>query len=88
MIDQELKAKIKSVLGSHYAKPIIEYLNSKGVYAENGKPYQTTSIRGIVNAVHNRENLVIEAHIVELLNNKQLERKKQREKWEKVVVPE
>ena len=87
MIDQELKTKIKSVIGTRYAKPIIDYLNSKGVYTENGEPYKTSSIRGIVNATSNRENLLIEGHIIDLLEITQNKRKKHLDRWKKVTTP-
>jgi len=85
MINKKLKEKIIRVLGAHYTGPILQHLAEKEVLNSEGKPYSRQSIRNIVGAVNDRENLVVEGHIIDLLALKQRKIKLQKEKTSKVL---
>ena len=51
---------IKSVLGNHYSKAIIEHLNKKQIYNSNGNPFTGGALRKIVNGFNKNEDVEME----------------------------
>lgn len=49
MITKKEQQSIIEVLGKHYTKAIISYLQSIGLFNRKGEPYSAESIRQIVN---------------------------------------
>ena len=83
MITATLKKKIIATLGKHYSKKIIPYLVKKEVFNREGLPYKPSSIQNIVTG--QRENDIVELHILNLLSETQLQQKKLKEKKSKIL---
>lgn len=72
MITKKENARIISVLGKQYSKPIAAHLQKLKITNADGGNYSNESIRQFVNG--NRENVVVEMQILKLVNT--TERKK------------
>lgn len=64
MIAPEEADTIKQILGSKYAKKILDHLTENHIVRESGEPYSRMDVYQVMNS--NRENEEMEAAIVEL----------------------
>lgn len=71
MIKKSQKIKIKKVLGNHYSKPILSYLNDNNIMNKYGLPYTSSSI--INNVMNGESNPEIEKAIFKVVELKKQE---------------
>ena len=83
MITATLKKKIIATLGAHYSKKIIAYLVLKEVFNEKGEPYSPSGIQNFVGG--QREKLVVEQHILNLISETIDQKNKLKVKKSKVL---
>lgn len=68
MICSDLTNRIKVILGFRYTSQILDFLDIKRIYNAKGKPFSRSYITHVVNGI--REDIRVEAAIIELCNNK------------------
>ena len=83
MISPQHADTIKQILGSKYAKKIVDHLSEHGIVRDSGADYSRQDVYQVMNS--NRENIEMENAIIDLVAMTKEKRKKEMAKREALL---